>query len=84
MRQSRSNRKHKLYIDLFKKDFSEYLEIIDQLEVQNDLFLDLIEDYYYCKERFKIIEKRKEEGKLKQFKDELDSLREEIITTLLD
>ena len=44
-----------MWINELKSDFPEYLEIIELIDWEVEQFLELLEDYYFCKQQIKML-----------------------------
>lgn len=56
-----------MWIEELKIDFPEYAETIDRLDWEVEQFLELIEDYYICKERIRRLEKSEKNSLMGEF-----------------
>ena len=74
--------KHKgfgrLWINALKEDFPEYIEAIDRLDTKIDLHFELIEDYYFCRQKIKMLEKSRNTELLEEFTVVFEDLKEDI------
>ena len=60
------------------EDFPESGEIIDLLDKKFDLHLELLEDYYFCRQQIKVLKKLGKKELLKEYTVVFEELKEEI------
>ena len=71
-----------MWINELKIDFPEYSEIIELLDWEVEQFLELAEEYYFCKHHIKMLKKSGKTKLLKEFRILLDDLKSDINTLL--
>ena len=74
----------KLWLNELKIDFPQYSESIDLLGREVEQFLELAEDYYFCKAEIKALEKSGGSTLLYAFTEVFEDLREEIRLMILE
>ncbi len=68
------------WINSLKEDFPEYAKSIEKL----DLNIELVEDYYICKEHLKMLQNSQKSELLQEFSQALEALKVEIHNALLN
>ncbi len=66
------------WINELKTDFPEYLEVIELLNWQAEHFLELAEDYFFCKQQIKMLDKMGKTSLMKEFEVAQDQLKQDI------
>ena len=66
------------WVVALKEDFPDYLDVIDQSKINFEPHLDLIEDYYFCKQRIRLLRDSEESSLLKEFIIVFEDLKDEI------
>ena len=67
-----------LYINELIHDFSEYSEIIELLDWETEQFLELAEEYYFCKHHIQMLKKSGKTNLLNEFQTLLADLQSDI------
>jgi hypothetical protein len=71
-----------IWINELKIDFPEYLEIIELLDWEVEQFLELAEEYYFCKHHIQMLKKSGKTNLLKEFQTLLADLKSDINSLL--
>ena len=76
------DRIQQLWINVLKEDFPEYSEIIDSPDTSSELYFQLIEDYYFCKQQIKMLKKTGKSTLMQGFIEVHEDLKQEILLML--
>ena len=67
-----------MWINELRNDFPEYSEIIELLDWEVEQFLELAEEYYFCKHHIKMLKKSGKYHLVNEFQILLDDLKSDI------
>lgn len=76
------DRREEMWINELKNDFLEYTEIIELIDWEAEKFLELIEDYYFCKQQIKMLKKTGKSTLMQGFIEVHEDLKQEILLML--
>ena len=74
--------KEQMWINELKIDFPEYSEIIELFDWELEQFLEMAQEYYFCKHHIKMLKKSGKIRLLRKFEILLDELKSDITSLL--